>query len=136
MSTREAVVREALEWLGTPFHDASGVKGAGTDCLHFVKGVYVNVGLVPDFDVVPYKPQWFQHHDEPLFLQGLAKYSKQVEVAQPGDIAMFNFGRHAAHAAIVIDENSMIHAYAPVGSVTRDSRAAHAHRLHSFWSAF
>lgn len=134
--TREAVIAEALSWIGTPFHDAAGVKGAGTDCLHFIKGVYVASGLVPDFEVPPYKPQWFLNREEPLFLQGLAKYAHQVEVGLPGDVAMYNFGHHAAHSAIVIDDVTLIHAYQPVGCVTLDSRAGHAHRLHSYWSLF
>lgn len=134
--TREAVVAEALDWIGTPFHDAAGVKGVGTDCLHFVKCVYARTGLIPDFVIPPYKPQWFLNQDEPLFLNGLAKYAHQVDVAQPGDIAMFNFGRHAAHSAIVVDDITLVHAYQPVGCVTLDSRADHAHRLHSYWSFF
>jgi cell wall-associated NlpC family hydrolase len=30
---RAAVVREAESWIGTPFHHAARVKGAGIDCL-------------------------------------------------------------------------------------------------------
>jgi cell wall-associated NlpC family hydrolase len=134
--TREDVVREALSWEGTPFHDAAGVKGVGTDCIHFVKAVYCAVGLIDDFALDAYAPQWFQHRDEPLLLQGLAKYAHQVQSGLPGDIVMFNFGRHAAHVAILIDEHTIIHAYKPIGSVTRDSLSGHASRYHSTWSMF
>ena len=30
---RAAVVKEAESWIGTPFHHAARVKGAGIDCL-------------------------------------------------------------------------------------------------------
>lgn len=131
---RAAIVAEALTWMGTPFHDRAGVKAAGVDCLHFIVRVYAAVGVIQDFDPPVYSAQWFQHRDEPLFLDGLAMYAHRVEIAEPGDIAMFNFGRHAAHGAIVIDHYTMIHAYKPAGEVLREPRAAHDHRLHSYWS--
>jgi NlpC/P60 family putative phage cell wall peptidase len=134
--TREAVVAEALTWIGTPFHDRAGVKGAGVDCIHFLIRVYAAVGLIEDFDPPVYSAQWFQHRDEPLFLTGLQRYAHQVQMAQPGDIAMFSFGRHAAHGAIVLDHYTMIHAYKPAGEVMREPRTDLDDRLHSYWSLF
>lgn len=131
---RQAIVAEALTWAGTPFHDRAGVKGAGVDCIHFIIRVFAAAGVIKDFDPPVYSPQWFLHKDEPLFLTGLEKYAHQVEMPEPGDIAMFNFGRHAAHGAIIIDHYTMIHAYKACGEVLRDSRAAHESRLHSYWS--
>lgn len=134
--SREDVVRAALSWVGTPFHDCSGVKGAGTDCVHLLIRVAAEAGLVEDFDPPPYSPQWFEHRDEPRFLGGLAEYCRRVDSPLPGDFEMFNFGRHAAHSAIIIDENSMVHAYKPARSVILDSRRSLAHRHDSFWSPF
>jgi cell wall-associated NlpC family hydrolase len=132
-ATREDVVREALSWLDCPFHDMAGVKGAGVDCAYLLVKTYSALGLVEDFDP-KYPPQWFQHRGEPIFLQMLEKYAHRVEVAQPGDVAMFNFGRHAAHGAIVIDTQSMVHAYKPAGRVILDSRRSLAHCFDSYWS--
>lgn len=137
VATREDVVREALAWAGTKFHDCAHVKGAGADCLGLLIGVCAAVGLIQDFEPDAYSPQWFQHHDEPRFLNGLAKYCRRVEVALPGDFEMFNLGRHAAHSAIIIDANSMVHAYKPAGRVILDSRQSWlASRHDSYWSAF
>jgi NlpC/P60 family putative phage cell wall peptidase len=133
---RAAVVAEALSWLGTPFHDRAGVKGAGVDCLHLLVRVYAAVGLIENFDPPVYSPQWFQHREEPLFLQGLQRYAHRVEMAHEGDIAMFNFGRHAAHGAIILDHYTMIHASGAAGEVTRAPRALFDDRLHSYWSVF
>jgi len=135
-ATREDVVREALTWIGTPFHDRAWVKGAGVDCLNLIIKVYAAVGLIEDFEPPAYSAQWFQHRDEPLFLSGLEKYAHRVEMAEPGDIAMFNFGRHAAHAAIILDHYTLLHAYKPAGEVLREPRSGHDHRLHSYWSVF
>jgi hypothetical protein len=134
--TREQIVREALTWVGCPFHDCSGVKGAGVDCVHLLIRVAAAVGLIEDFEPEAYSPQWFEHHDEPRFLFGMERYCHRVDVPGPGDFEMFNFGRHAAHSAILIDEYSMVHAYKPAGRVILDSRRALKHRHDSYWSAF
>lgn len=138
-ATREDVVRAALLWLDTPFHDCCDVKGAGVDCAMLCVRVFVDLGLVPPFDPRPYKPQWFMHQEEPLFLQWLNKVgARPIEVSStlPGDIVMLNFGKHAAHGAIVIDEGVVVHAYKPLGCVMRDDRRGIAHRVSSAWSVF
>jgi len=133
---RAHIVTLAQEWVSTPFHDCSGIKGVGCDCIHLAKCVYVAAGLVPDFELPSYKPQWFLHRDEPLILNGLAERMRQVETGLPGDLEMYSFGRHAAHCAIVISDRAMVHAYKPVGFVTVGDRAEFANRLHSTWSFF
>jgi len=132
-------VAEALSWVGTPFHDCAGVKGHGTDCVHLLIAVFANVGVIERFDPAPYRPQWFQHRDEPKFLDGMkAQGARQIDPAQalPGDVLMYNYGRHAAHGAIVIDEHSIVHAYKPAHMVVRSDRGELAGRLDSAWTLF
>lgn len=143
MTTRAAVIQEALSWIGTPFHDCSCVKGAGVDCVNLTAAVFMAVGLVPRVEIPSYKPQWFEHRDEPLFLHGIASYAHQVNVGLAGDIAMFNYGRHAAHAGILVDERTIVHAFKPMGFVTKASLTDYLQlpsgargSLHSFWSVF
>ena len=77
-----------------------------------------------------YKPQWFQHRGEKLRSSRRLIDNGATQVATPygpGDFAMYNFGRHAAHGAILVDGNRVIHAYALVGRVTiGDQREATA----------
>lgn len=133
---RSAVVAEALSWVGTPFHDCAGVKGAGCDCAHLIMRTYQALELIPHFDVGPYSPQWFLHRDEPRFLNKLAEYAHRVAAPLPGDVVMFNFGRHAAHGGILVAENKIVHAYRPQGSVTTGSLNLPRGEVHSFWSVF
>lgn len=136
---RAAVVAEALSWVGTPFHDCAGVKGEGCDCAHLLIRCYAAVGLIPQEQDPAYSPQWFQHRDEPRFLQGLEAHGgRRIDpaAALPGDVLMYTFGRHAAHAAIIVDATSIVHAYKPVGLVTRGDRREFAHRLDSAWTLF
>src|SRR5262249_43477037 len=47
---RAAVVAEAESWIGTPFHHAARVKGAGVDCLMLLAEVYERAGIVPHLE--------------------------------------------------------------------------------------
>ena len=136
MTTREAVIAEALSWIGTPFHDRAGVKGAGVDCVHFLKCVFVNVGAIADFDIEAYPPQWFVHSKDARFLRGIQRYAHRVEVGLPGDVAMYNYGLHAAHGAIIIDERTIVHAWRPARCVTKASYLDMRPCLDSLWSVF
>ena len=135
---RSAVVAEALSWTGTPFHDRAGVKGAGCDCVHLIIRTYAAVGLIADFSP-QYKPQWFQNRDEPRFLQGLEAHgARRIDYAAalPGDVLMYNYGRHAAHGGIVVNATTIVHAYKPVGMVTRGDRREFEHKFDSAWTIF
>lgn len=132
-------MREAREWLGCPFHDCIGIKGRGVDCLHLLYEVYLSVGLIEVFEIPPYKPQWFQHRDRPLFLEGVTKRARQIEWkdARPGDFALFNMGRHAAHGGILtIPPRSMVHAFGLARAVVEEDPRRMLKRLHSCWSLF
>lgn len=139
MTVREAIVAEALTWLRTPWHHRACVKGAGVDCAWFLVGVFEAVGLVPHVDLGYYPPDWHLHQDRPRFLETLARYADPLapgEPPLPGDIAMFQFGRHAAHGSIVVAWPSIIHAYRDERQVVISDVAASpalAERFAGFW---
>lgn len=108
---RSKIVEEAISWLRTPWHHEARVKGAGVDCAQFLIAVYSAVGLVEPFETHQYSPDWHLHRDEPLFLQYLRQYAVEVQEPLPGDIVMWNFGRHEAHGSIVVEWPLIIHAY-------------------------
>lgn len=136
VAQRAAVVAAAREWISTPFHDCCRVKGAGVDCANLLIAVYAAAGLIEEFTPPYYPPQWFLHRDEPLFLQTVERYARRVEVPQSGDMAMFKFGRQAAHGAIWVSEREIIHAYKPAGFVVRSDPMELSDRQHSYWSVF
>jgi cell wall-associated NlpC family hydrolase len=143
MTTRAAVVEEALSWISTPFHDCARVKGAGVDCLNFIAAVFIETGLIEPFELPSYKPQWGSHRSEPLFLLGLERYAHRVDQYLPGDVVMFHYGRHASHSAIVVDARTIVHAFKPAGCVTKGALHDHLRvgtgergAVDSFWSVF
>lgn len=117
MTWRERVVAEARTWVGTPYHHCADIKGAGVDCAMILVRIYCGLGLAPEFDPRPYAPQWFLHRSEEIYLNWIKKYCVQVERGLPGDIALYRLGRCAAHGAIIVDDDYMIHAYLPAGKV-------------------
>lgn len=136
MTPREAVVAEAMTWLRTPWHHRAQVKGGGVDCAQFLVGVFEGVGLVPALDLGYYPPDWHLHQDRPRFLEILAQYADPVDDPLPGDIAMFKFGRHAAHGSIVVGWPVIIHAYRDErGVVLSDVAVSSAltERFAGFW---
>ncbi|RCS59713.1 C40 family peptidase [Parvibium lacunae] len=122
MTDRENILAIARGWLGTPWHHQARCKGAGVDCAQFLLAVYAEAGLIKAFEPDDYSQDWMLHSDQPLFVEVLKRYATPVDFGLPGDVAMFTVGRQPAHAAIVVDWPTIIHAYRAEGIVT-ESRA-------------
>lgn len=139
MSIRDRIVAEALSWVKTPWHHMGRVKGAGVDCAQLLAAVYAAVGLVPDVDLGYYPPDWHIHQDTPRFVTMLAQYGREIPGPPlPGDVAMFTFGRHAAHGAIVIGWPRIVHAYLEERAVVVSDVSTSAvltAQLAGFWRA-
>jgi len=114
---RRAIVAEAQAWLGTRFHHMQCLKGAGVDCLGLIYGVYRAVGLVGEVKIPFYRPDFMHHRSGEDYLEGLLQYGRVVERAEPGDVALFRYGRVFGHGAIVVEWPRLIHAFAERGEV-------------------
>lgn len=119
---RASVVKEAESWIGTPFHHAARVKGAGVDCLMLLAEIYERAGLVAHIEPPFYVPDWHLHRDAERYMEGLLHYARPTPAPPlPGDIALFKFGRTFSHGAIVADWPRLIHAYWNIGVVHGDA---------------
>jgi NlpC/P60 family putative phage cell wall peptidase len=140
---RAAVVASARSWIGTPYHHAADIKGAGCDCAMLLVRVFCDLGLVPSFDPRPYTRDWMLHRDEERYLGFLLARSREVAAPGPGDIIVFRVGRCFSHGGIIANLNplTMVHAFAPARAVIEDEverNAELAARLNfakftSFW---
>ena len=121
-SARAAVVAEARRWLGTPYHEGADIRGVGVDCGMLIVRVFVDLGLGPPFDPRPYPPDWMIHRDDEKYLRWLTETCREVEAPQPGDIAIFRFGRCYGHGGIIAgaEPRSIVHAYADADSVIEE----------------
>lgn len=119
---RVAVVAEAESWLGTPYHHTGRIKGVGTDCLMMLAEVYEAVGLIPHQEIPFYPPDWNLHRDAERYLEGVMEHAREVDgPPQPGDVAVFKFGRCFAHGAVVVEWPRVIHAWHASGVLPADA---------------
>ena len=120
------VLAVARTWIGTPYHPGGRVKGAGCDCLTLLAEVYSEAGVLPRIHI-PYYPQdWHLHRGAERYLEGLLRYSHEIETPpQPGDIALWKFGRCFSHGAIVSEWPRIIHACSGRACTEEDAKAAH-----------
>lgn len=142
---RARVLREAMSWLGTPYHPCADIKGIGVDCGMLLVRVFVDTGLCAPFDPRPYPSDWHLHRGEEKYLGFIFDRCAEVAAPQPGDVAVFKIGRCYAHGGIVTrtDPVTLIHAYSRHMKVVEDvlstnielSSAKSAVRFFSYWAA-
>jgi NlpC/P60 family putative phage cell wall peptidase len=112
--SRTDIVGLAREWIGTPYHHGASLKGAGTDCLGLVRGVFRELhGFEPERPE-PYSGDWAEATGNEAMLAAARRHLVVVprESARPGDILVFRLraGAVAKHAAILSASDRMIHA--------------------------
>jgi hypothetical protein len=104
MRQRDLIDAVARSWISTPFHNHGEVKGAGVDCATLLKRVFVEAGLVEDFDIGHYSSQWFLHHSEERYLAWVSRFAHEIAAAdvKHGDVVLYHICKCYAHGAIVI----------------------------------
>jgi cell wall-associated NlpC family hydrolase len=120
---REAIVKEAKEWVGTKYRPYSRLKGAGCDCAQFIAGVYENTGHISTEDLRINIPQVYsvnagQHIETTEYVDKLSQYMREIPESEvkPGDVVMYKLDKAFAHSAIVIEwPTFIIHALARHG---------------------
>ena len=116
------VVAEAREWLGTPYLHQASRKGAGTDCLGLLRGVWRGLyGDEPE-PVPAYTAHWSEPAREELLWQAATRHLIVADTGREGDVLLFRMrdgavAKHLGIAARVGDSPSFIHAYTGHGVV-------------------
>lgn len=119
MTTASDIVAAARQWTDTPYMHQHTVKGAGTDCLGLVRGVYRDV-IGPEPEVPPnYSPSWGEGDRYEVLLIAAARHLVEVDEWGVGDVLMFRMKRGVIvkHCGIVTSDTHMIHAYQGAGRV-------------------
>ncbi|MCZ4354192.1 peptidase [Roseovarius aestuarii] len=112
------IVNAARSWIGTPYQHQASVKGAGTDCLGLLRGVWREV-LGGEPEVPPaYSMDW----SEPARIEALwaaAKrhlHPKGLHDEAAGDVLLFRMrdgavAKHLGIAGCIGPDATFIHAY-------------------------
>ncbi len=120
----DEIVSRAQGWLGTPYLHQASCKGAGTDCLDLLRGLWREVYGAEPRAVPAYTADW----SEPSGREDLLDAAKAVLLAvkagceAPGDVLVFRMrpGAVAKHLGILCHcgpDASFIHAYSGHGVV-------------------
>lgn len=117
MKTRAALIAEALTWQGTPFHHQAALKGVGCDCIGLVRGALGALGIEAHS-----VPSNYSRGPDPTALLAAVEASDQlVEIrvadARPGDLLLFRVKRDPRHFALLVDDQTMVHADVSYGVV-------------------
>ncbi|MGH1413274.1 MAG: NlpC/P60 family protein [Pelagimonas sp.] len=118
------VVEAAREWIGTPYVHQTSRKGAGTDCLGLLRGVWrETIGAEPE-TVPAYSMDWSEPQGEERLWRAALRHltPKPRENAAPGDILLFRMregavAKHIGIQAKVGAGASFIHAYSGHGVI-------------------
>lgn len=112
------IVAAARGWIGTPYRHQASCRGAGTDCLGLLRGVWREVlGAEPELPP-PYSMDWSEPAREERLWQAAARHlcAKRPEDEAPGDVLLFRMraGAVAKHLGIAGRTGAgatFIHAY-------------------------
>ncbi|WP_324752954.1 peptidase [Roseovarius sp. Pro17] len=114
----QRVVSAARGWIGTPYLHQASCKGAGTDCLGLLRGVWREVlGTEPETP-----PAYSMDWSEPARIEALWQAAqrhlvpKNLSEEAPGDVLLFRMrdgavAKHLGIAGRLGAEASFVHAY-------------------------
>ncbi|MFX0545525.1 peptidase [Roseovarius sp. S1116L3] len=116
--SRDTIVAAARGWIGTPYLHQAACKGAGTDCLGLLRGVWREVlGGEPETP-----PAYSMDWSEPARIEALWQaahrhlHPKHIDDEAPGDVLLFRMrdgavAKHLGIAGRIGAQASFIHAY-------------------------
>jgi len=122
---RIAVLSEARRWIGTPYRHQASCRGAGSDCLGLVRGVWRALYGAEPQPVPAYSADWAETGGLETLLNAGQRWlcEAAIEAARPGDVLVFRWrdGVPAKHAGILSapldEEPKLIHAYERAGVI-------------------
>lgn len=140
---RAEAVSLARSWIGTPYCHQASLKGAGTDCLGLVRGLWRALyGAEPEAPP-PYTPDWGETDGAETLMAAAGRWLRPLPLpaVRAGDVLLFRMRERgpAKHLGLVttdrMDGGRIVHAYSGhgvrethlTGSWTR--RIAGAYRL-------
>ncbi|MAC81257.1 MAG: peptidase [Rhodobacteraceae bacterium] len=129
-----AVVAAARGWIGTPYRHQASCRGAGTDCLGLIRGIWREV-LGPEPVSVPaYSMDWSEPQGEERLWHAALSHlvAKPLDQVAAGDVILFRMraGAVAKHLGLVsIPHERFIHAYNRRGVIESPLSAPWARRI-------
>lgn len=112
------VVAAARGWIGTPYVHQAHCRGAGTDCLGLIRGVWREVCGREPVAVPAYTADWAEADREEPLLAAAERWllPKALEAQAPGDVLLFRMragfvAKHLGIQSVCGAAPMFIHAY-------------------------
>ncbi len=121
----DEIVALARGWIGTPYRHQASCRGAGTDCLGLLRGVWRELyGAEPEM-VPSYTPDWSEPSRSEELLAAAGRHLHRIDrtAAEPGDVLVLRMREAAVakHVGILArapaNFETLIHAYSGHGVV-------------------
>ncbi|MCT2538539.1 peptidase [Sedimentimonas flavescens] len=120
---RDMALQCAREWIGTPYQHQASVKGAGTDCLGLLRGIWRALyGCEPEA-IPAYTPDWSEpSRDERILISARTHMIEGHGAMVPGQVLVFRMrdGAVAKHVGLMSagrERAAFIHAYTGHGVI-------------------
>ena len=78
------VVAIARGWIGTPYVHQASAKGAGTDCLGLLRGVWRELFLAEPAVVPPYSADWSEPQRDETLWRAAQQHLEREVIGWPG----------------------------------------------------
>jgi len=107
LHSRDAIVAQARQWRGTPYHHQASRIGVGVDCIGLVRGVWRTLyGREPE-KMPGYSRDWAEATGRETLLEAARRHFVEVATADArvGDVLVFRYRPQtiAKHAGILLE---------------------------------
>ena len=133
---RDRVVNLARSWIGTPYLHQASHKGAGTDCLGLLRGIWREIKGAEPVVVPPYSADWSEVSGMETLLQEAGNWLVPVMTgdAAAGDVLLFRMrqgsvAKHLGIAGAMGAAPTFIHAYTGHGVIESPLSVPWARRI-------
>jgi NlpC/P60 family putative phage cell wall peptidase len=129
------IVALARAWIGTPYVHQASCRGAGTDCLGLLRGLWREFHGAEPEAVPPYSADWSETTGDETLLAAAGRHLLTVTDPAPGDVVVLRMMQRgpAKHVGILgkcaPDGSTLIHAYSGHGVVESPFGPAWARRV-------
>jgi NlpC/P60 family putative phage cell wall peptidase len=118
MTSEDSIVAEARQWLGTPYAHQASCKGAGTDCLGLLRGIWrATIGAEPAL-VPSYTADWSEAAGDEVLWHAAKLWlvQKSNDNEGLGDVLLFRMqprsvAKHLGVQSLIGENRQFIHAY-------------------------
>ncbi|MBW4708543.1 peptidase [Roseobacter sp. YSTF-M11] len=118
----QKIVQEARAWIGTPYVHQSSVRGAGTDCLGLLRGIWRALYDGEPEEIPAYSYDWSEPQGEEKLWEAALRHlvAKDLNDEDAGDVLLFRMragavAKHLGVAGRIGADASFLHAYSGHG---------------------